>query len=65
MEKILPVLKEINPSLLESFAKTSEHLKESQQIIEDRIEKIALEVISVEQNSTKINISTFNRLCKI
>ena len=60
--KILPVLKEINPSLLESFAKTSEHLKESQQIIEDCIEKIALEVISVEQNSTKINIKKINQL---
>ena len=60
--KILPVLKEINPSLLESFAKTSEHLKESQQIIEDRIEKIALEVISVEQNSTKINIKKISQL---
>jgi tRNA(Ile)-lysidine synthase len=60
--KILPVLKEINPSLLESFAKTSEHLKESQQIIEDRIEKIALEVISVEQNSTKININKISQL---
>jgi tRNA(Ile)-lysidine synthase len=60
--KILPVLKEINPSLLESFAKTSEHLKESQQIIEDRIEKIALEVISVEQNSRKININKISQL---
>ena len=60
--KILPVLKEINPSLLESFAKTSEHLKESQQIIEDRIEKIALEVISVEQNSRKINIKKISQL---
>ena len=60
--KILPVLKEINPSLLESFAKTSEHLKESQQIIEDCIEKIALEVISVEQNCTKINIKKINQL---
>jgi tRNA(Ile)-lysidine synthase len=60
--KILPVLKEINPSLLESFAKTNEHLKESQQIIEDRIEKIALEVISVEQNSRKINIKKISQL---
>jgi len=60
--KILPVLKEINPSLLESFAKTTDHLKESQQIIEDRIEKIALEVISVEQNTTKINIKKIRKL---
>lgn len=62
--KILPVLKEINPSLLETFAKTSEHLKESQQIIEDRIEKIALEVLSTQQNSIKINIKKINQLSK-
>ena len=62
--KILPVLKEINPSLLETFAKTTEHLKESQQIVEDRIEKIALDVLSDQQNSIKINIEKINQLSK-
>ena len=62
--KILPVLKEINPSLLETFAKTTDHLKESQQIVEDRIEKIALDVLCVEQNSIKINIEKISQLSK-
>ncbi|ARV16071.1 tRNA lysidine(34) synthetase TilS [Polaribacter sp. SA4-12] len=63
---VLPVLKEINPSLLETFAKTTEHLKESQQIIEDRIEKVASEVIqkdfSTALEMTKINIEKINQL---
>ncbi|MCL4124374.1 UNVERIFIED_CONTAM: hypothetical protein GTU68_046541, partial [Idotea baltica] len=42
--QVVPVLKEINPSLLESFAKTSKHLKESQEIIEDRIEKVCEDI---------------------
>lgn len=59
---VLPVLKEINPSLLETFAKTTEHLKESQQIIEDRIEKVASEVIITDQNNIKIDIEKINQL---
>ena len=59
--KVLPVLKEINPSLLETFAKTTEHLKESQQIVEDRIEKITSEVISTDQNNIKIDIEKINQ----
>ena len=34
------VLKEINPNLLETFAKTLENLQEGKQIIEDRIADI-------------------------
>ena len=60
--KVLPVLKEINPSLLETFATTTEHLKESQQIIEDRIKKVASEVISTDQSNIKINIEKINLL---
>ncbi len=59
---VLPVLKEINPSLLETFAKTTEHLKESQQIIEDRIAQIASEVIITDQNNFKIDIEKINQL---
>ena len=59
---VLPVLKEINPSLLETFAKTAEHLKESQQIIEDRIAQIASEVIITDQNNFKIDIEKINQL---
>lgn len=43
--QVIPILKEINPSLLETFAKTSENLQESQQIIEDRIEDVSSKII--------------------
>lgn len=54
--QVLPILKEINPSLLETFAKTTAHLKESQQIIEDCIEKVAPEILIIEEKIIKINI---------
>ena len=38
--QIIPVLKELNPNLLDAFEKTSSHLKGSQQIIDERIGQI-------------------------
>jgi tRNA(Ile)-lysidine synthase len=60
--KILPVLKEINPNLLETFAKTLENLQESKQIIEDRIATISSEVIETKNGIIKINIDKINQL---
>ncbi|QXP71983.1 tRNA lysidine(34) synthetase TilS [Polaribacter sp. R2A056_3_33] len=60
--QILPVLKEINPSLLETFEKTTAHLKESQQIIEDKIDEISAETIATENNILKIDISKIEKL---
>ena len=60
--QILPVLKEINPSLLETFEKTTAHLKESQQIIEDKIDEISAETIATENNILKIDISKIKKL---
>jgi tRNA(Ile)-lysidine synthase len=54
--QVLPILKEINPSLLATFAKITAHLKESQQIIEDCIEKVAPEILFVEGKTIKISI---------
>jgi tRNA(Ile)-lysidine synthase len=60
--QIVPVLKEINPNLLETFAKTSENLQESKQIIEDRIADISGKVIQSEKTILKIDISKINNL---
>jgi tRNA(Ile)-lysidine synthase len=60
--KVLPVLKEINPNLLETFAKTIENLQESKQIIEDKIADISSEVINSKNNVLKINIEKINQL---
>ncbi|PWG06113.1 tRNA lysidine(34) synthetase TilS [Polaribacter aquimarinus] len=64
--KVVPVLKEINPSLLESFAKTTAHLEESQQILEDRISEVSKNIIqkdfSCGQDLVKFNIKKINQL---
>jgi len=60
--QVLPVLKEINPSVLDSFATTIENLQESKQIIEDSIENIASEVLKKEANFIKIDIEKIKEL---
>ena len=60
--KIVPVLKEINPSLLETFANTTNHLQESLQIIADRIDDVSSEVIKKEQNFTKLDVQNVKKL---
>ena len=64
--QVVPALKEINPNLLETFAKTSEHLQESKQIIEDRIHHISSEVIKSDFSRSieikKLNIDEINQL---
>lgn len=62
--QVLPVLKEINPSVLDSFATTLENLQESKQIIEDSIENIASEVLEKEANFIKIDIEKIKELSK-
>ncbi|WP_405609503.1 tRNA lysidine(34) synthetase TilS [Polaribacter sp. Asnod1-A03] len=58
---IIPVLKEINPSLLETFSKTTEHLKESQQIIEDKISDVSSKIIAKEKSFLKLDIKELEK----
>jgi len=44
--QIIPVMQEINPHLLESFAKTQIHLNESMDLIEDYIDLLYPEIVS-------------------
>ena len=60
--KILPVLKEINPSLLDTFSKTIEHLKGSAQIIDDSIEKISKNVVLKENGIAKFKVDKLQQL---
>lgn len=50
--KVIPVLKELNPSLMDSFEKTMTYLNESNQIIKDRIANVYLKV--AEETSEQI-----------
>ena len=56
--QIAPILKDINPTLLENFQKTTEHLQESQQIIDDSILAFKKKVIEKTENGNlKIDIA--------
>ena len=44
--QIVPVLEEINPKFLESFAQTQEHLKDSSSLVEDYVGILYTEIVS-------------------
>ncbi|WP_317132398.1 tRNA lysidine(34) synthetase TilS [Tenacibaculum aiptasiae] len=54
--QIIPTLKEVNPSLLNSFIKTNEFLKQSQQIVNDKIKETSPEVLINKGDVIKIDI---------
>lgn len=60
--QITPTLKELNPSFLDNFSKTINYLKESQQIVTDKIEEISSEIVSKEGDLLKINIEKLLKL---
>ena len=60
--QIVPILIEINPSLLDSFSKTLTNLQESQQLIEDTVQEYSKEIISNEKGVVWFEISKINQL---
>lgn len=60
--KIIPILKELNPSLLKTHNKTIESLKQSQQIITDKIKETSIKITSKQDGVLKINISELTKL---
>lgn len=60
--KVVPVLKEINPNLLESFENTLEHLKGSKQIAKDRIKNIREELSEKIGKERHFNIEALQKL---
>jgi len=60
--QVIPILKEINPSLLDSFSNTTKNLQESKQIIEDKVSEITSKIVSKENNITKFDIEKLKRL---
>lgn len=61
--EVIPKLKETNPQFLQNFNKTIEHLQDSKDIIDDRIDAISNEVIhNISNNSISFNISEINKL---
>ncbi|WP_349267691.1 tRNA lysidine(34) synthetase TilS [Pseudalgibacter alginicilyticus] len=60
---IIPILKEMNPRLLQSFQNTQNNLKESTEIVKERMDDfLAKAIVSIDENEVKFNISEFKKL---
>jgi tRNA(Ile)-lysidine synthase len=59
---LVPVLKQLNPSLLSSFEKTIENLKQSQSMIEDTSRLVYKIVVEENENQLKINLNELLKL---
>ena len=60
--EVIPILKGINPQLLQNFNKTISHLNESLDIINDRMNVVSDEIISVQEDALQFNISKIKKL---
>ncbi|WP_412985561.1 tRNA lysidine(34) synthetase TilS [Pontimicrobium sp. IMCC45349] len=61
--EVVPVLKGINPQLLQNFTKTITYLKESQSIVDDRLDEVLdIVVDSVDENCISFNIKELKKL---
>ena len=60
--KVIPILKELNPNVLESFQNTIEYLTESQSIINDALKNITAKVVSYENDVLKISCKEIEKL---
>ncbi|RKS02338.1 tRNA lysidine(34) synthetase TilS [Flavobacterium sp. 102] len=53
---VIPILKELNPSLLSSFENTISHLKQSQSLAQDAAKNLYQKVVSEEEHHTVIDL---------
>lgn len=60
--KVIPILKELNPHVLDSFQNTIEYLNESQSIINDAVKNISTKVVSSENDLLKISCKEIDKL---
>jgi tRNA(Ile)-lysidine synthase len=60
--KVVPVLKELNPNLLETFYNTLENLKGSQQIVKDRIRNVKEKITKTHKKELHFSIPELKKL---
>ena len=60
--KVIPILKELNPHVLESFQNTIEYLNESQSIINDAVKNVSTNIVSYENDLLKISCKEIDKL---
>ena len=59
---VVPILKELNPSFMQSFQNTLDNLKQSQSLVDDASRIVYRKVVLDEDNLKKINISELTKL---
>ncbi|GAA3573963.1 tRNA lysidine(34) synthetase TilS [Snuella lapsa] len=60
---VIPILKDINPKLLQNFSKTQGYLNDSKSIIEDRINDVSETVVNnTNAQSVSLNIESLKKL---
>ena len=59
---IVPILKELNPSFMQSFQNTLDNLKQSQSLVDDASRIVYRKVVHEEENLKKITISELIQL---
>lgn len=60
--KVVPVLKELNPNLLDTFYNTLENLKGTQQIVKDHIQNVKEKIIKIHKKELHFSISELKKL---
>jgi tRNA(Ile)-lysidine synthase len=60
--KVVPVLKELNPNLLDTFYNTLENLKGSQQIVKDRIQNVKEKITLIHKKELHFSIAELKKL---
>jgi len=60
--QVIPILKELNPSLMHSFENTLDHLNDSQQIITESIENISAKITVKLDDIIQFNIKEIKKL---
>ncbi len=53
--KVFPILKELNPSVIEAFYKTAENIAQIEQVCHEKIDEVAKKVIVKKQDKTYLN----------
>lgn len=54
--EVIPILKGVNPQMLNNFTETIDYLKGTKQIVEDRIDEVSDEIVEVKPNGIYLNI---------
>lgn len=60
--KILPILKEINPHILETFKNTLDHLNESQEIVQSWTDEISKKVIQKDGENLMFSLRALSKI---